>query len=108
MRKALALFCSILLVFSFEFTVSAEAHGAISHGNREEKRIALTFDDGPHPRYTPKILSMLEKYDVKATFFMIGSNARLYPDIARKVLKAGHEIGNHTYSHVYISKCTNN
>ena len=104
MKKAIVLFLSFFLVLSFEFTASAEAHRAISHGNRQEKRIALTFDDGPHPRYTEKILGILEKYDVKATFFMIGSNARLYPDVARKVSAAGHEIGNHTYTHPHMLK----
>ena len=67
--------------------------------NTKEKVLALTFDDGPHPTKTPQILDVLEKYGVKATFFMIGENVRLYPEVARKVAESGHEIGNHTYDH---------
>ena len=61
--------------------------------------IALTFDDGPHPYYTPIILKILEEYGVKATFFMIGENVGYYPAAAEAVLRAGHEIGNHTNHH---------
>lgn len=63
------------------------------------KRVALTFDDGPHPKNTEKILLLLEKYDAKATFFMLGSNVDYYPGIAKSVTEAGHELGNHTWSH---------
>ncbi len=65
----------------------------------DEKVVALTFDDGPHPTFTPQILDILNKYDVKATFFMIGQRMEQYPDIAREVIDQGHEIGNHTYTH---------
>ena len=61
--------------------------------------IALTFDDGPHPHYTPLILEILSEYGVKATFFMIGENVKYYPSAAEAVLHAGHEIGNHTNHH---------
>ncbi len=61
--------------------------------------IALTFDDGPHPRYTPMILEILEEYGIKATFFMIGENVRYYTPAAEAVVRAGHEVGNHTESH---------
>lgn len=63
------------------------------------KKIALTFDDGPHPRYTEKILEILERYNIKATFFVIGVNIRNYPEPLRKIAAAGHDIGNHSYSH---------
>ncbi len=65
----------------------------------DNMEIALTFDDGPHPYYTPIILKILEEYGVKATFFMIGENVGYYPAAAEAVLKAGHEIGNHTNHH---------
>ena len=71
---------------------------------REKKLIALTFDDGPHPRYTPQILDILAEYDVKATFFTIGINAETYPELIRRARAEGHEIGNHTYSHYNASK----
>lgn len=64
-----------------------------------EKCIALTFDDGPHPKYTPQILDILDKYGAKATFFVVGKNAEMYPDIVKEEHLRGHEIGNHTYSH---------
>ena len=63
------------------------------------QKIAITFDDGPHPRNTPEILKILDKYNVKATFFVIGINAKNYPEPLSMVIKSGHEIGNHTYSH---------
>lgn len=62
-------------------------------------RIALTFDDGPDPDYTPRILKTLAAYRVKATFFFIGWRVQKYPDLARQVASAGHEIGNHSFSH---------
>lgn len=68
----------------------------------DEKKIALTFDDGPHPKYTEEILSILEKYDVKATFFAIGENVTYYPEAFEKIQRAGHEIGNHTFSHPHL------
>ena len=67
------------------------------HNDRME--IALSFDDGPHPRLTPVILDILAEYGVKATFFMVGENVGYYPAAARAVAEAGHEIGNHTFSH---------
>ena len=68
------------------------------------KRVALTFDDGPHREYTAEILGILEENGVKATFFIIGENAEEYPDRVRMIRDAGHELGNHTYSHAQISR----
>ena len=73
------------------------------HVNSSNK-IALTFDDGPHPRYTLDILEILENYGVHATFFFVGENVTYYPDVARSVAQGGHEIGNHTYHHVSPGK----
>ena len=67
------------------------------HNDRME--IALSFDDGPHPRLTPVILDILAEYGIRATFFMVGENVGYYPAAARAVAEAGHEIGNHTFSH---------
>lgn len=72
------------------------------HKNSAHK-IALTFDDGPHPQYTDEILSILAAYNVKATFFQVGQNVADHPTIARRVREEGHEIGNHTYSHPKLS-----
>ncbi len=63
------------------------------------KHIAITFDDGPHPKYTSQILDILKKYNAKATFFVLGSNAKKYPDLLKREFDEGHEIGNHSYSH---------
>jgi peptidoglycan/xylan/chitin deacetylase (PgdA/CDA1 family) len=64
-----------------------------------DRVVALTFDDGPSPWHTPKVLNELDRHHVKATFFMMGRNVERYPDVARDVLRRGHEIGNHSYSH---------
>ncbi len=72
----------------------------VYHSRKNDRmEIALSFDDGPHPRLTPIILDILEEYGIKATFFMVGENVKYYPDAARAVVEAGHEIGNHTFSH---------
>lgn len=65
-----------------------------------EKAVYLTFDDGPIPQATPFILETLAKFNIHATFFMVGDNVRKYPDIYEQVVKAGHRIGNHTYNHM--------
>ena len=67
-------------------------------------KIALTFDDGPHPRLTPEILAVLKKYDVPATFFLVGENVKNYPEAVEKILADGHELGNHTYTHGRVSE----
>ena len=69
------------------------------------KRVALTFDDGPHPIKTNVILDVLNEYNVKATFFVIGINAESYPDAVVREAAEGHEIGNHTYSHKRLTDC---
>lgn len=65
-----------------------------------EKVIYLTFDDGPIPQHTDKILQTLAGFDAKATFFCVGDNIRKFPEIARKIVAAGHVIGNHTFHHM--------
>ncbi|WP_419803765.1 polysaccharide deacetylase family protein [Terriglobus sp.] len=67
------------------------------------KKLAITFDDGPDPEYTPRILDILKKYNVKATFFMIGEEAEDNVGVMRRVYREGHEIGNHTFTHPDIS-----
>lgn len=65
-----------------------------------KKIIYLSFDDGPHPTATPFVLTELDKYDAKATFFCIGKNVVEYPDIYYKIISAGHAVGNHTFNHL--------
>ena len=85
-------------------TVLAGENVLYSWHPNESKKIAITFDDGPHPVYTPEILSILAEYGVRATFFVVGENAEWYPELVRRELAAGHEIGNHTYSHANLRK----
>lgn len=68
-----------------------------------ENKIAITFDDGPHPVYTEKLLDGLKKRGVKATFFITGKNAETYPQIVKREQDEGHLIGNHTYSHMQLT-----
>ncbi|SFK40362.1 Peptidoglycan/xylan/chitin deacetylase, PgdA/CDA1 family [Halobacillus dabanensis] len=72
--------------------------------NSNEKKVALTFDDGPHPKVTTKILDILDQHEVKASFFMIGKRVSYYPNIAREVGIRGHEIGNHTWNHPRLNR----
>lgn len=71
----------------------------IKNGPRNEKIIAITFDDGPHPKETNQILDVLKEYEVKATFFVAGKHVQWYPEAVIRATKEGHEIGNHTFSH---------
>lgn len=72
-------------------------------GAESPKKIALTFDDGPHPVYTSAILEVLNFYHVPATFFVIGANATSNEDVIRRIYREGHEIGNHTFTHPNIA-----
>ena len=70
-----------------------------------EHQVALTFDDGPDPKWTPRILEALKALGVKATFFLVGVNAEQNPGLVRRIVAEGHEIGNHTYYHPNLSLC---
>lgn len=70
------------------------------HYNRSEKEIFLTFDDGPTPVITTQVLDVLDKYNAKATFFCLGRNVDRHQDIYADIIKRGHSVGNHTYSHL--------
>ena len=76
----------------------------LSRGNPKEKVLALTFDDGPHPDFTPKILEILKSENVVATFFVIGKMAEKHPELVKSIDSAGMEIANHTFSHVTLTK----
>ncbi len=68
----------------------------------DKKKIALTFDDGPHPHYTEQLLDGLKKRGVKATFFVTGEHAEKHPEVIKRMSEEGHLIGNHTYSHMQL------
>ena len=70
-----------------------------------EHQVAISFDDGPDPRWTPKILDILKGANVKAAFFLVGANAERYPKLVRRIVDEGHEIGNHSYYHPNLALC---
>lgn len=72
----------------------------------EEKVVALTFDDGPDPTYTPKVLHLLDEYHDHGTFFVIGRKVEQFPNITREIYEFGNEIGNHTYTHSHLRHMT--
>jgi peptidoglycan/xylan/chitin deacetylase (PgdA/CDA1 family) len=74
-------------------------------GRRDGRLAALTFDDGPDPTHTPRVLDILAAADVPATFFLIGQRAVAFPDIARRIAAVGHDLGNHTWSHASLWLC---
>jgi peptidoglycan-N-acetylglucosamine deacetylase len=92
----------------FAKVVARQAHAFpqsfFLEGQANDKVIALTFDDGPDPIYTDQILAILDKADVKATFFMVGAKMRHWPDVARRVEQKGHATGGHGYEHIDIAK----
>lgn len=79
-------------------------HAKFARGNTNRKWVAITFDDGPHPAYTPQLLNILKKNKAKATFFVVGMMAEQFPDLVRDEIAAGHSVGNHTYHHVNLTR----
>ena len=69
----------------------------------DQKILAMTFDDGPHPSLTPKLLDILKERNIKCTFFLIGRQVKMYPDIVRRIVAEGHELGNHTWTHCSLT-----
>lgn len=111
-RTALILLIGLVLVSSFCAMKRAYSRQASSHSveqnieqnmGQEEKKIALTFDDGPHPYYTEQLLDGLKERGVVVTFFVTGEHAELHPDIIERMSEEGHLIGNHTYSHMQLT-----
>ncbi len=93
--------CFILLSVRREYNYSEKASAfSVQTEEIEEKRIALTFDDGPHPINTPILLEGLRERGVLASFFVIGEHAKMYPEIIEDMYEDGHFIGNHTYHHI--------
>ncbi|MFJ3881033.1 polysaccharide deacetylase family protein [Streptomyces sp. NPDC090077] len=82
------------------------AGGALGHGSRSSREVALTFDDGPLPPYTGQVLDVLERYGLPATFFCVGMNARAHPEELARMRAQGHEVANHTWSHPFLPELT--
>lgn len=84
-------------------SVQKKMIGTITGVCTDKNVIAFTFDDGPHPEYTPRLVDILNKYNAKGTFFMVGQSAVRYPDIVKYVASSGHVIANHTWDHPAVS-----
>lgn len=86
---------------------TSQLYGAtIAHNPAGGRRIALTYDDGPNPRFTPQLLELFERHGAHATFFQIGKWVEREPALAREVQAAGHAIGNHTFNHPTLALCS--
>jgi len=96
----------LLLLASFWPAVPALGADPVTIWAGEPSRhaVALTFDDGPSPRYTREILDVLAQYQAKATFFVLGAKVEKYPYLVKAMLQAGHEVGNHTYDHPRLTE----
>lgn len=94
-------FIWFLITLCGSFFIQWNYHYPSIHSNKgiQQNHIAITFDDGPHPEFTPKVLSLLQQFNAKATFFCIGQQIEEHPQILQSILNAGHTVGNHTYSH---------
>ena len=102
---------SFIIIYTFLAVIltaglHADNSAAIYRHDNQSKRIALTFDDGPHYKYTGEILDILKEYGAKATFFVVGELAERYPELVLRELAEGHEVGNHTWSHPKMAKLT--
>ncbi len=113
-QKSMLFLCGIIYTFlllqvwGVQTPIEEEKQNAVqtagNHSKIEKPKIAITFDDGPHPKFTPQLLDGLKKREVKASFFVIGNLVEKNPDIIKRQKEEGHLIGNHTYNHVDIGK----
>jgi peptidoglycan/xylan/chitin deacetylase (PgdA/CDA1 family) len=110
-RASNRLFCgafTLLILLVLSLSLPGPVHGAepvtIWCGSPIDHEVAITFDDGPSPLYTPKILALLNRYQAKATFFVLGEKVEKYPQVIRAMVQGGHEIGNHTFDHPRLTK----
>ena len=107
MRRILTVSLAAVLLLSLPLAVGAEPRIVYKYaGTTNKKRVALTFDDGPHPRYTAEILDILKEFGVSATFFSVGENAERYPHLIQREIAEGHEVANHTGKHCHINRLT--
>lgn len=95
------IFLALLCLLGYRQQTDKPAMGK-AIDRQDQKKIALTFDDGPHPFYTEQLLKGLKERNVKVTFFITGQNVEAYPEIVKEIHDDGHLIGNHTYSHMQL------
>lgn len=103
MMKIKQVLLSTLLALSSYTPLQAENLSAV-HTIPIKGTVALTFDDGPTETFTPQILAILKKYNIKATFFMVGMNAQKHPELVKQVLADGHAIASHSQTHALLTK----
>lgn len=98
---AILFFVFSLITICGSFFIQWNYHLTSLHANKtsEKNEIALTFDDGPNPEYTPQVLDLLGQHKAKATFFCIGQHIEKHPELFKRIISEGHSVGNHTYSH---------
>lgn len=94
-----ALGLAFMAVMAVVDSGAAADEGPICQGPGHERQVALTFDDGPHPDYTPQILGLLQHYGARATFFVLGQHAARHPEIVRQLVHSGMEVENHSFTH---------
>ncbi len=100
---------AVMLLAHAAWTPSCSWFGAVdSHADTTRRAVALTFDDGPDPAVTPRVLDALKELGVHATFFVIGERARAHPELVRRIADEGHLIGNHSWNHAALPFRTRN
>lgn len=106
LRTAALLAAAILLCVPgiMDYRASSVTASNLADSMEDSKKIALTFDDGPHPYYTEQLLDGLKERGAKATFFVLGEHAEQYPELVERMSEEGHLIGNHTYSHMQLNQ----
>jgi peptidoglycan/xylan/chitin deacetylase (PgdA/CDA1 family) len=87
------------MIYKFIYRLFPFINSVITHVKTNNPVIALTFDDGPHPKFTPRLLNILAKHSAKASFFITGQRAVKYPEILKLIYQSGHSIGNHSWDH---------
>jgi len=100
----IAVLCAAMIYILFPWAAKLSIRKQFLGGAKNTGTVFLTFDDGPNPDSTPEILKLLKTANAKATFFVLGKNVELYPDIARSIIDHGHEIGEHSYEHLHAWK----
>ena len=105
MKKRWILFCAVLILLALLRRISTQNTAGMPAVCSEENRImALTFDDGPSPLYTPALLEGLKERNIQATFFLLGQQAEEQPALVQAIAAEGHQIGNHTFHHAFLNQ----
>lgn len=95
----LGMWLASIVLGSFFINYNFYIKSLLSNNNTPENQVSITFDDGPHPQFTPRVLELLQQFDARATFFCTGKHIETYPELFKKIIDDGHTVGNHTYSH---------